>query len=112
MVLLQLTWRRESKDSRGQGLKGLFSKDFISAVNILSISAMSFLSVTNSLFSIKSKFPANKIWVPFLEYFFAFRSNPWTLDPLDRSAGFKAFHSNPWILDPLTPLGSHLLKWR
>jgi len=39
----------------------LFSKDFISAFNIFSISAMSFFSVPNSLFSIKSKFPANNI---------------------------------------------------
>jgi len=49
--------------SRGQGFKGLFSKDFISAFNILSISAMSFFSVLNSPFSIKSKSPANNICV-------------------------------------------------
>ena len=30
MVLLQFSWRRGSKDSGGQGSKGLFSKDFIS----------------------------------------------------------------------------------
>jgi len=58
-VLLQFSWRRGSKDSRGQGFKGLFSIDFISAFNILSISAMSFFSVPNSPFSIKSKSPAN-----------------------------------------------------
>ena len=63
MVLLQFSWRRGSKDSRGQGFKGLFSKDFISAFNILSISAMSFFSVPYSLFSIKSKSPANNICV-------------------------------------------------
>ncbi len=39
-VLLQFCWRRGSKDSRGQGFKGLFSKDFISALNILSLSAI------------------------------------------------------------------------
>ena len=43
LVLLQFSWRRGSKDSRGQGFKGLFFKDFISAFNILSISAMSLL---------------------------------------------------------------------
>ncbi len=44
-VLLQFSWRRGPKDSRGQGFKGLFSKDFISVFNILSIFAMSFLKV-------------------------------------------------------------------
>ena len=39
-VLLQFSWRRGAKGSRGQGFKGLFSKDFISAFNILSISAI------------------------------------------------------------------------
>jgi len=39
-VLLQCSWRRGSKGSRGQGFKGLFSKDFIRAFNILSISAI------------------------------------------------------------------------
>jgi len=34
-VLLQFSWRRGSKDSRGQGFKGLFSKDFISALKTL-----------------------------------------------------------------------------
>ena len=54
--LLQFSWRRGSqdsrgpriqrvKDSRGQGFKGLFSKDFISAFNILSFSVISFFSV-------------------------------------------------------------------
>jgi hypothetical protein len=37
MVLLQFSWRRGSKDSGGQGFKGLFSKDFINAFNLLSI---------------------------------------------------------------------------
>jgi hypothetical protein len=41
-----------------QGGKGLFSKDFISAFNSLSILAMSFFSGPDSLFSIKSKSPA------------------------------------------------------
>ena len=63
MVLLQFSWRRGAKGSRDQGFKGLFSKDFISAFNILSISAMSFFSVPNSPFSIKSKSPANNICV-------------------------------------------------
>jgi len=40
MVLLQISWRRGSKDSRGQGFKGLFSKDIISAFNIFSLSAI------------------------------------------------------------------------
>ncbi|MBT8370749.1 MAG: hypothetical protein KJO34_07295, partial [Deltaproteobacteria bacterium] len=39
-VLLQFSWRKGSKDSRGQGVKGLFSNDFISAFNILSISEL------------------------------------------------------------------------
>jgi hypothetical protein len=60
-VFLQFGWRKGSKDSRIQGFKGLFSKDFISAFNILSIFAMSFFSVPNSTFSIKSKSPANNI---------------------------------------------------
>jgi uncharacterized protein involved in tellurium resistance len=34
MVLLQLNWRRGSKDSRSKGFKGLFSKGFISAYSI------------------------------------------------------------------------------
>ena len=38
-VLLQFSWRRGSKDLMNQGGKGLFSKDCISAFNILSISA-------------------------------------------------------------------------
>ncbi len=45
----------------GHGSKGLFPKDFISAFNILSISAMSFFSVPNSLVSIKPKSLANNI---------------------------------------------------
>ncbi len=51
------------KDLMTQGDKGLFSKGFISAFNILSISAMPFLSGPNSLFSIQSKSPANNICV-------------------------------------------------
>jgi hypothetical protein len=34
MVLLQISWRRGFKDSRGQGFKYLFSKDIISVFNI------------------------------------------------------------------------------
>ena len=56
---------------------------------------MSFLIVPNSLFSIKSKSPANNICVPLFEYFFAFHLNPWTLDPLDPSVFFKAFALEP-----------------
>jgi hypothetical protein len=63
LFLLHFSWRIGSKDSRGQGLKGLFSKDFISAFNILSISAMSFFSLPNTPFSIKPKSPANSICV-------------------------------------------------
>jgi len=48
-------WRRGVKDSRGQGFQGLFSKDFISTFNILSVSAMYFSIVPNSTFLIKSK---------------------------------------------------------
>jgi hypothetical protein len=66
------------------GVKGLFSKDFISALNILSISAMSFFALPNSPFSMKPKSPANNIWVSFFEHFFAFHLNPGP--------------SNPWIL--------------
>jgi len=98
MVLLQFSWRRGFKDLMNQGGKGLFSKDFISAFNILSISAMSLFSGPNSPFSIKSKSPANNIWVSFFKHFFAFHLNPWTLEPLDPSVVFKAFPSNPWIL--------------
>jgi hypothetical protein len=50
LVLLQFNWRRGSKDSRIQGFKGLFSKDFISAFNILSISEMLFLVYPIHLF--------------------------------------------------------------
>jgi hypothetical protein len=70
------------------GGKGLFSKDFISAFNILSISAMSFFAVLNSPFSMKPKSPANNIWISFFEYLFAFHLNPWTLDLLDPSVVF------------------------
>jgi len=98
LVLLQFSWRRGSKDSRGQGFKGLFSKDCISAVNILSISVMSFFGVPNSLISMKPKSPANEIWVSLFKYSFAFHLNPWTLDPLDPSVAFKAF-----ALEPLNP---------
>ncbi len=34
MKKIHFSWRRGSKDSRGQGFKCLFSKDFISAFNI------------------------------------------------------------------------------
>ena len=40
--------RRGSKDSRGRGFKGLFSKDFVTALNFLSISARSFITVASS----------------------------------------------------------------
>jgi hypothetical protein len=63
MVLLQFSWRRGSKDSRGQGFKCLFSKDFIRAFNILSIYAMFLFVVPNLPFSMKPKSPANNIWV-------------------------------------------------
>ena len=42
LVLLQFSWRRGSKDSRVQGFKCLFAKDFINAFTILSIYMMSF----------------------------------------------------------------------
>ena len=61
--LSNLVGEEGAKDSRGQGFKGLFYKDFISAFYILSISAMSFSRVPNSAFSIKSKSPANNICV-------------------------------------------------
>ena len=64
-----------------QSGKGFFSKDFINALNILSISAMSFFALPNSPFSMKPKSPANNIWVSFFEHFFAFHLNPWTLEP-------------------------------
>jgi hypothetical protein len=50
-------------EKRIQGFQGLLSKDFVSAFNILSISAMSLFSVPHSPFSIKSKSPANNICV-------------------------------------------------
>jgi len=53
-VLLPISWEKVVQDSRGQGFKGLFSKNFISGFNILSISAISFFSVPNSPISIKS----------------------------------------------------------
>ena len=43
MILLPISWEKVAKDSRVQGFKCLFAKDFISAFNIISISAMSFL---------------------------------------------------------------------
>ena len=39
-ILLQFSWRRGAKDSRSQGFKVLFSKGFIIAFNIISISVM------------------------------------------------------------------------
>ena len=39
MGLLQFSWRRGSKDSRGQGAKCLLSNDFIIFLSILSTSA-------------------------------------------------------------------------
>ncbi len=52
---MRVSWRRGSKDPRDQGFKGLFSKDFISAFNIFSISAMSFLLYPIHLFLYISK---------------------------------------------------------
>ena len=91
LVLLQFSWRRGTKDSSGQGFKGLFSNDVISAFNILSIAAMSFLSVPHSPFLIKSKSHAHKICLQFANR--AIRCNP------------LAFHLNPRTPDPLNPLG-------
>jgi hypothetical protein len=53
-------------EKRVQGFQGsriqvFFSKDFISAFNILSISAMSFFAVPNSPFLMNPKSPANNI---------------------------------------------------
>jgi len=62
MVLLQISWRRGSKDSRVQGFKCLFSKEFISAFNVHSISAMSFFVVPNSPLSMKLKSSVNNIY--------------------------------------------------
>jgi len=125
LVLLQFSWRRGSKDSRGQGFKGLFSKDFISAFNILSISAMSFYSVLNSPFLIKSKSPANNILVLsvkldsiflplgiLLLFYISLNRVRMTFAKLLNLCNSLAFHSNPWILDPLYPLVSHLLNWK
>jgi hypothetical protein len=61
MVLLQFSWRIGSKDLMNQSGKDLFSKDFINALDILSISAMPLFSGPDSPFSIKSKSPANNI---------------------------------------------------
>ena len=40
MVLLQINWRRGSKDPRGRGVKRLLSNDFIIVVSILSTFAI------------------------------------------------------------------------
>ena len=40
LVLLQFSWRRGSKDSRGQGAKCFLSKDFIILLSILSTAAI------------------------------------------------------------------------
>ena len=103
----QFSWRRGSKESRSQGFKGLFSKDFIRDFNLLSISAMSFFSGPKSFFSIKSKsqliisvFPIRK------QSYKIFNSLAFL------SAYFVAGHPNPWILGSLNPLGSQWLHLR
>jgi len=54
MVLLQFSWRIGSKDLMNQSGKDLFSKDFINALDILSISAMPLFSGPDSLFSVNN----------------------------------------------------------
>ena len=39
LVLLLISWEKGFKDSRIQGFKGLFSKDFINALSILAVIA-------------------------------------------------------------------------
>ena len=82
-ILLQFSWRRGLKDSRDPGFKGLFSKDFISFFNILSISAISFLSIPNLPFSIKSKssISLNKLRMTFARF--------------STNCNSLAIHSNP-----------------
>ncbi len=57
-VLLQFSWRRGSKDSRV-----CFLKTLSALLTFFRFAAMSFFVVPNSLFSIKSKSPANNICV-------------------------------------------------
>ena len=91
MVLLQFSWRRGFKDSRGQGFKCLYSKDFISSFNILLISAMSFYSVSDSPFLNKSKSPIflNRVRMTFA------RLSTFCNSLAFLSACFVADHSNP-----------------
>ncbi len=81
-ILLQSSWTRGFKDSRGQGFKCLLYKDFISAFNILAISAMSFFAVPNSPFSMKPKSP-DLPWIAqgsggFIENLSLIKRNGWS----------------------------------
>jgi hypothetical protein len=92
-VLLQFSWRRGSKDSRGQGFKCLFSKDFVSAFNILSISAMSFFSEQIFL-SVK----LDRIFLPLgilLLFYISLNRVRMTFARLSNLCNSLAFHSNP-----------------
>jgi hypothetical protein len=100
-VFLQFSWRRGSKDPRGQGFKGLFFKDFISVFNILTILAM-------SLFYVKHpniiQISLNRVRMTFAR-----------LSTLCNSLAFLSAssvedHSNPGILESLNPMRSHLLN--
>ncbi len=51
-VLLQFIWRRGSKDSRGQGFKGLFSKGFISVLTFFRFLLCLFLLYPIHLFQL------------------------------------------------------------
>ena len=80
----------------------MFSKDFISAFNILLISAMSYFSVPNSPFLIKSKslISLNRVRMTFAElstlsdYAYQLRRDKYNSVAF-LSACFVADHSNP-----------------
>ena len=73
-------------DSRGQGFEGFFSKDFINAFHILSISAMPFLRIPRLPFSIKFKSPCAH---------YVFNKGHMTSAILPNPCNSQAFHLNP-----------------
>ena len=75
MVLLQFSWRRGSKDSRGQGVKCLLSNEFVIVLSILKTSA--------TLLKYR--------------YFRVFHSNPWILGPLNPWDHSSSFGDDPKV---------------
>jgi hypothetical protein len=86
MVLLQFSWRRGSKDSRGQGFKYLFSMVVFLPYPSATLEGIE----TTDLFICEV-----------IAYLSSFHSNPRILDTLYRSAELAA-----------SPLGSRLPNWR